>query len=249
MLILLFFVVLLLLLVLSTLRHGASQLRRVNRQLRRIPCVACGCPLLPAARSCPHCGGRQPLRGWAGWCERMRQPAPGRVNQRAVILHVAPSAPPWWERQPGWTVFWIAVVVVVFAVWWSASAPQPVTASPAPPAPQHFTAPPGWDLQADGSYKIRRPSAPAKPPVASEAAKAKAGYDPCEPIKDAAQRALCRGHGPEPAPAKKPRTPMDDCLTWMDEMRLASGDIEWWPPWSFRQTIDDLHFCQANTGQ
>jgi hypothetical protein len=48
---------------------GAS--RRSARLLRRVPCVTCGAGLLPAARICPNCRSKQPLRGWAGRRERM----------------------------------------------------------------------------------------------------------------------------------------------------------------------------------
>jgi hypothetical protein len=58
-----FIVVCLLLLV------GAT--RRTARQARRIPCHECGEALLSAARICPNCRTRVPLRGAAGMRERL----------------------------------------------------------------------------------------------------------------------------------------------------------------------------------
>jgi hypothetical protein len=67
----LFFIVLLLWLIANHLHVKAVQ--RTNRLLRRVPCVNCGNPLLPAARTCPNCYSLQPLRGWAGLGAQMPQ--------------------------------------------------------------------------------------------------------------------------------------------------------------------------------
>jgi hypothetical protein len=110
----LFFVVLLLWLIANHLHVKAVQ--RTNRLLRRVPCVTCGCPLLPAARACPNCHSSQPLRGWAGWG--------------------------WADIWPVLAVAMVACLAVGFALIMAAGgpalqpAPQHVTAPPqSPPAP------------------------------------------------------------------------------------------------------------------
>jgi hypothetical protein len=133
--ILLLVIVLLLAMVLSTLR-------RATRRLRRIPCVVCGCPLLPAARSCPSCRNRQPLRGWAGRRERMWQP----IRTNLTVLAARPRRPIEW---PVVMVIGAGLVIVVFAGLCTLMA----SGDPAP-------LPPTWDLQSDGSYKIHRPQGP-----------------------------------------------------------------------------------------
>lgn len=52
--------------------------RRTARQARRIPCGVCGEPLLPAAKMCPNCRSRVPLRGAAGMRERLWRVEGGR---------------------------------------------------------------------------------------------------------------------------------------------------------------------------
>jgi hypothetical protein len=70
-LLLLFFILLVLLVGNHKHQKAVRAVRRTNRLLRRIPCVACGHPLLPAARVCPNCRSLQPLRGWAAVRERI----------------------------------------------------------------------------------------------------------------------------------------------------------------------------------
>jgi hypothetical protein len=64
-------VVIIIIIIMALLLLIAGATRRGARQARRIPCGVCGEPLLPAARTCPNCRGRVPLRGAAGMRERM----------------------------------------------------------------------------------------------------------------------------------------------------------------------------------
>jgi uncharacterized OB-fold protein len=66
-------IVVLLIVIVLMLGDIGSNVKRAARHLRRLPCVACGHPLLPAARACPNCFSVQPLRGWAR-LERLWKP-------------------------------------------------------------------------------------------------------------------------------------------------------------------------------
>jgi hypothetical protein len=205
----LFFVVLLLASVVSALRRG-------TRLLRRVPCVACGCPLLPAARFCPNCSSRQPLRGWAGRRERMWRSAPGgdvNGHQRAVappvILHVSLQA--WWQ-QPQWAAALI-IAGLVFAFGLA------VALSPGPDDPPTGTT---WDRQSDGSY--RAPSAAT-------------GTDHTASGVTYHDRAA-----PPPTPsASQPLNRMDRCVAMLGAQDVANGHVG-----GYAEALERHNWCEAN---
>jgi hypothetical protein len=87
---------------------------------------------------------------------------------------------------------------------------------------------PKWDLQSDGSYKVHEPVT-VPPPAARAAAPAGSSrYDLCDPIKDAKQRELCRGH-PDPL-AASPTAPGSPCVTTGAGTRICTGASEPEPP-------------------
>jgi hypothetical protein len=172
MIILLLFVIIVLLVLNSHSRTVVA--RRTNRLLRRVPCVTCGCPLLPAARACPNCHSSQPLRGWAGRRERLWRSAPGDRGHRAMrpeihrSLVAANAAPPWWRRPLRWTdVWWVGpgVVVLFFPVVFTLITADPVPQSLPQPLPQHDTV---WATATAGggaASGVDRPTSQPRSPI------------------------------------------------------------------------------------
>jgi hypothetical protein len=78
---------------------------------------------------------------------------------------------------------------------------------------------------------------PAPPPVITHgdpaqmraaASKATAAYDLCEPIKDAAQREFCRGHGPDPGPGPRTRAASEASASEASALsKISIADWSW----------------------